>query len=99
MILHCNEFLWSDAYTAGTAGTASDIHLQNVLHYIAKSNCNRSYGKMVFYNIKANPRLIQQKDRSGKTPLEVAFQSGTRGGKAIIEEIIEFAKKGAAASR
>lgn len=86
-VLHCNHGLWSKAYYAGKE---KDIQLQNIFHYIAKSNCNKPYEKIVFYNIQKHRELLQQRDRSGKTPLQVATMSGTRGGQAIINGVVDI---------
>ena len=99
-ILHCNlaligKFTGYIGYKDNLS-PSRDIHFQNVLHYLAKSNCNFNYAKIVFYTMKSHQELIQQTDKSGKTPLQVAILSGTRGGQELLKQITNLAVTGAA---
>ena len=84
VIQHCNAKLW------GVIGVARDNNRQNILHYIAKSNCGSPYAKVIFYTLQRHPELLKQKDITGKTPLHLAIQNTGQGGRELMSRGLDI---------
>lgn len=89
-VLHCNHIIFS-GYSGGADDT--DNNGRNIFHYIAESDCSQPYPKLILYTAQGSPGLITRPDRSGLNPLQSAMQSGTKGGKALIEAVIQNASQ------